>query len=105
MANRETSKTPARKTTAKAKPRTATATKARRSPKMEVATAKGTVTEPKVGDQAKLDAAVKAAAAWREAETKRDTAIRAAVKSGTSARQVAMAVGLTHGAVLKVVKR
>jgi hypothetical protein len=36
---------------------------------------------------------------------KRDAAIRAAVKSGTSARQVALAVGLTHLAVLKIVKR
>jgi hypothetical protein len=37
--------------------------------------------------------------------TKRDAAIKAAVKSGTSARQVAIAVGLTHPAVLKIVKR
>jgi hypothetical protein len=63
------------------------------------------VTEPKVGDRAKLDAAVKAAAAVREAKEKRDSAIKAAVKSGTSARQVAIAVGLTHPAVLKIVKR
>jgi hypothetical protein len=40
-----------------------------------------------------------------EAKGKRDDAIRAAVKSGTSARQVAIAVGLTHPAVLKIVKR
>ena len=80
-------------------------TRAKRSPRMVVATAKGSVTQPKVGDQAKLDAAVEAAGAWREATTKRDAAIKAAVKSGTSARQVAIAVGLTHPAVLKIVKR
>jgi hypothetical protein len=85
-------------------------TRAKRSPRMVVATAKGTktqpkVTEKKVGDQAKLDAAVEAAGAWREATTQRDAAIKAAVKSGTSARQVALAVGLTHPAVLKIVKR
>jgi hypothetical protein len=111
MATRKTTKTSTRKTTPKRKPRTAAnAEKARRSPRMEVATAKGTktqpkVTEKKVGDQAKLDAAVEAAGAWREATTKRDAAIKAAVKSGTSARQVAIAVGLTHPAVLKIVKR
>jgi hypothetical protein len=94
MATRKTSKTPARKATTKAKPKTATAAKA-----------KPAAFEKKVGDQAKLDAAVKAAGAWREAKEKRDTAIKAAVKSGTSARQVAIAVGLTHPAVLKIVKR
>jgi hypothetical protein len=88
MATWKTSKTPARK------PKTATAAKA-----------KPAAFEKKVGDQAQLDAAVEAAGAWREAKEKRDDAIRAAVKSGTSARQVAIAVGLTHPAVLKIVKR
>jgi DNA-binding NarL/FixJ family response regulator len=61
--------------------------------------------EAKVGDKTKLTAAVKAADAARKALTERDRAIKAAVKSGTSARQVALAVGLTHPAVLKIVKR
>jgi hypothetical protein len=95
MAASKTAKTTARKpTAAKAKrPRTATAT------------AKPKVTEPKVGDEKLLAVAVEAAGAWRDAATKRDAAIRAAVKSGTSARQVAKAIGLSHPAVLKIVKR
>jgi hypothetical protein len=99
MAARKTTKTSARKTTARKttaakRPRTSTA-----------AAAKPAVTEPKVGDQKLLDAAVEAAAAWRDAGKKRDVAIRAAVKGGTSARQVALAVGLTHSGVLKITKR
>jgi hypothetical protein len=66
---------------------------------------KAPVFEAKVGDKAKLAAAVKAAAAARKAQADRDKSIVAAVKSGTSARQVALAVGLTHPAVLKIVKR
>jgi carbonic anhydrase/acetyltransferase-like protein (isoleucine patch superfamily) len=58
----------------------------------------------KIGDEAKLIAAKDAAAVMREARIERDAAIRAAVKGGTSARQVAIAVGLTHAAVLKIVK-
>ena len=61
--------------------------------------------EAKIGDQAKLAAAVKAADAARTALRERDGAIKAAVESGTSARQVALAVGLTHPAVLKITKR
>jgi hypothetical protein len=94
MATRKTSKTSTRKTTAAKRPRTATAAKA-----------KPAAFEKKVGDQKVLDAAVEAAGAWRDATKKRDVAIRAAVKGGTSARQVAIAVGLTHPAVLKIVKR
>jgi hypothetical protein len=63
------------------------------------------VFEPKVGDTNTLDAAVATTGAWREATAKRDAAIRAAVKSRTSARQVALAVALTHPALLKITKR
>jgi DNA-binding NarL/FixJ family response regulator len=93
MSARKAAKTSTRKATAsKAKPRTAV----KDAPK---------VTEPKVGDQALLDAAVQAAGAWRDALTKRDEAIKAAVKGGTSARQVAQATGLSHPAVLKITRR
>jgi hypothetical protein len=51
------------------------------------------VFEPKVGDTNALDAAVATTGAWRDALAKRDEAIKAAVKGGTSARQVALAVG------------
>jgi hypothetical protein len=95
---------PKKSTTRKASTRKAS-TKAKRSPRMVVATAKGRVTEPKVGDPKRLEAAVTAAKAAKDAAAKRDQAIRAAVKSGTSARQVALAVGLTHPGVLKIVKR
>jgi hypothetical protein len=96
MATRKTTKTSS----------TRKATTAKRSPRTAVKAApKPAAFEKKVGDQALLDAAVEATGAWREAATKRDTAIRAAVKSGSSARQVALAVGLTHPAVLKIVKR
>jgi hypothetical protein len=94
MATRKTSKTSTRKTTAAKRPRTATA-----------AAAKPAAFEKKVGDQKVLDAAVEAAGAWRDAAKKRDVAIRAAVKGGTSARQVGLATGLSHAAVLKIVKR
>ena len=40
----------------------------------------------------------------RKAQADRDAAVKAAVKSGTSARQVALAIGLTHPAVLKITK-
>jgi hypothetical protein len=89
MAIRKTSKTTARKATA-AKPRTV---------------AKATPFEAKVGDRKLLDVAVEAAGAWRDAAKKRDAAIRAAVKGGTSARQVGLAVGLSHSAVLKITRR
>lgn len=96
MASRKTSKTSTRK---------ATASKARR-PRTATATAsKPAAFEKKVGDQRLLDAAVEAAGAWRDAGKKRDVAIRAAVKGGTSARQVGLATGLSHAAVLKIVKR
>jgi hypothetical protein len=72
---------------------------------MVVATEKGSVTQPKVGDSKLLEAAITAAKAAKDAVAKRDQAIRAAVKSGASARQVALAVGLSHPAVLKIVKR
>jgi hypothetical protein len=52
-----------------------------------------------------LAAAVEAGKAAKAATAKRDEAIRAAVKGGTSARQVAIAVGLSHPALLKIVKR
>jgi hypothetical protein len=95
MATRKTTKrSTAKATSSKRSPRTATAVKA-----------KPAAFEKKVGDQKLLDAAVAAAGEWKDALTKRDAAIRAAVKSGTSARQVALAVGLTHPAVLKIVKR
>jgi hypothetical protein len=51
------------------------------------------VFEPKVGDTNALDAVVATTGAWRDALAKRDEAIKAAVKAGTSARQVALAVG------------
>jgi hypothetical protein len=60
------------------------------------------VTEPKVGDTKSLDAAVEAAAAYRKAGKKRDLAIKKAVRGGTSARQVGLATGLTHSAILKI---
>jgi hypothetical protein len=41
----------------------------------------------------------------KAATVKRDEAIRAAVKGRASARQVAIAVGLSHPAVPKIVKR
>jgi hypothetical protein len=47
----------------------------------------------------------KAGKAAKDAVVKRDEAIRKAVKGGASARQVAIAVGLSHPAVLKIVKR
>jgi hypothetical protein len=92
-APKKTSKTSTRKPTSKARqPRT-------------VAAAKPKVTEKKVGDQKLLDAAVEAGTAWKAAVAKRDAAIRAAVKGGTSARQVALAVGLSHPAVLKITRK
>jgi hypothetical protein len=102
MAARKTvKKTTSRKPTSR-KP---TASKARR-PRTATATAsKPAAFEKKVGDEKLLASAVVAATAWKAALAKRDEAIRAAVKSGTSARQVALAVGLTHPAVLKIVKR
>jgi DNA-binding NarL/FixJ family response regulator len=92
MAGRTSTKRSSRGTTPR-KPRTTTAAKA--APRFEA----------KVGDKKSLDAAVKAAAAWRAALEQRDAAIKKAVASGTSARQVAQNVGLTHAAVLKIVKR
>jgi hypothetical protein len=61
--------------------------------------------EAKVGDPKLFDAAVEAETAWKAAVENRDEAIRKAVAGGTSARQVALAVGLSHPAVLKIVKR
>jgi hypothetical protein len=61
--------------------------------------------EAKVGDATLVAAAKSAAAGWRTAVEQRDAAIIAAVKGGTSARQVALACGLSHAAVLKIVKR
>jgi hypothetical protein len=60
--------------------------------------------EARIGDEKLVEAAKRAGDAWREAVAKRNEAIKAAVKGGTSARQVAIAVGLTHAAVLKIVK-
>ena len=57
------------------------------------------VTDPKVGDRKLVEAAVTAAAAAKTALVQRDEAIRAAVAGGTSARQVALAVGFSHPAV------
>jgi hypothetical protein len=96
MATRKTTKT---STTRKA-------TTAKRSPRTAVKDApKPAAFEKKVGDQKTLDAAVEAAASYREAGKKRDAAVKAAVKGGTSARQVGIATGLSHAAVLKIVKR
>jgi hypothetical protein len=91
------------KETSKTSTRKPTGSKARQP--RTVAAAKPKVTEKKVGDQKLLDAAVEAGTAWKAALAKRDEAIRKAVAGGTSARQVAIAVGLTHPAVLKIVKR
>jgi hypothetical protein len=54
------------------------------------------------GDAAKVAAAKEAQAAVKTAIHKRDEAIIAAVKSGTSPRQLGIELGLTHGAVLKI---
>jgi hypothetical protein len=97
MATRK--KTSTRKTTA----RKATRSKARQ-PRTATA-AKPAAFEKKVGDERLLDAAVEAAGAWRDAAKKRDVAIKAAVRGGTSARQVGLATGLSHAAILKVTKR
>jgi hypothetical protein len=86
------------KETSKTSTRKPTGSKARQP--RTVAAAKPKVTEKKL-----LDAAVEAGTAWKAALAKRDEAIRKAVAGGTSARQVAIAVGLTHPAVLKIVKR
>jgi hypothetical protein len=74
-------------------------------PSSKRTTKAASVTQPKVGDKRALDAATKAAAAARTAIVTRDAAIVKAVKGGTSARQVALATGLTHPGVLKIVKR
>jgi hypothetical protein len=102
MATRKTSKTSTRKTTAR---KTSAAAKPKRARTATAAAAKPAVTEPKVGDTKALDAAVASTAAWREAGKKRDLAIKKAVAGGTSARQVALAVGLTHSGVLKIAKK
>jgi hypothetical protein len=75
-----------------------------RSAKTATAAKKAPVFEARIGDQRSLDAAKAAGAAAKAAVQERNRAIVAAVKGGTSARQVAIAVGLTHAAVLKIVK-
>jgi DNA-binding NarL/FixJ family response regulator len=51
-----------------------------------------------------LDAAKAAGEAAKKAIAERNTAIKTAVAGGTSARQVALVLDLTHAAVLKIVR-
>jgi hypothetical protein len=80
---------------------TARKTPARKA-KTAAAAKKAPVFEARIGDRKSLDAAKAAGEAARKAIAERNTAIVAAVNGGTSARQVAIAVGLTHAAVLKI---
>jgi hypothetical protein len=93
-----------RKTSArKAAPTKQNPSKAR-SAKTAMAGKKVPVFEARIGDQKSLDAAKAAGEAARKAVADRNAAINAAVAGGTSARQVAITVGLTHAAVLKIVR-
>jgi hypothetical protein len=66
--------------------------------------AKKPVFEARIGDVKTLDAAKAAGEAAKKAIAERNTAIKTAVAGGTSARQVALVLDLTHAAVLKIVR-
>ena len=98
------SKTSARKTSA-TRMNPSKARSAKTATAKKATAKKAPVFEAKIGDQKSLDAAKAAGEAARKAIAERNTAIVAAVNGGTSARQVALAVGLTHAAVLKIVRK